>query len=142
MLPAAGPSAVQGRGVVEERRMRRTIQVGLSMLAVVVLFAGAIGTASAHPSGTTYLKVKAAHGGKPNRGNNLSYHGGAIESAVKVYIVWWGPQWSGSGFSTGGYSSGQAQTYLGDFFANLRGRPRAHPPAPDRHGGAARTDPR
>src|SRR5258708_34708717 len=89
MLPAAGPSAVQGRGVVEERRMRRTVQVGLSMLAVVVLFAGAIGTASAHPSGTTYLKVKAAHGGKPNRGNNLSYHGGAIETAAKVYSDWW-----------------------------------------------------
>src|SRR5260370_8191519 len=91
MLPAAGPSAVQGRGVVEERRMRRTVQVGLSMLAVVVLFAGAIGTASAHPSGTTYLKVKAPHGGKPNRGNNPSHPGGAINSAVKVSIVWVAP---------------------------------------------------
>src|SRR5258708_37759393 len=102
MLPAAGPSAVQGRGVVEERRMRRTIQVGLSMLAVVVLFAGAIGTASAHPSGTTYLKVKAAHGGKPNRGNNLSYHGGAIDAAGKGDILWWGPPGTGKSFSTGG----------------------------------------
>src|SRR5260370_36053823 len=100
MLPAAGPSAVQGRGVVEERRMRRTVQVGLSMLAVVVLFAGAIGTASAHPSGTTYLKVKAAHGGKPNRGNNLSYHRGAIESAVTVCIHWGGPHSTGCGLST------------------------------------------
>src|SRR5260370_22552048 len=127
MLPAAGPSAVQGRGVVEERRMRRTVQVGLSMLAVVVLFAGAIGTASAHPSGTTYLKVKAAHGGKPNRGNNLSYHGGAIESAVKVYIVWWGPQWSGRGFSTGGDTTGPAHTSARAFFAHPRGAPSATP---------------
>src|SRR5260370_26270197 len=114
MLPAAGPSAVQGRGVVEERRMRRTVQVGLSMLAVVVLFAGAIGTASAHPSGTTYLKVKAAHGGKPNRGNNLSYHGGAIESAVKVSLPWWAPQWSGTGFPTGRHSRGTAPTHARD----------------------------
>src|SRR5260370_36618004 len=117
MLPAAGPSAVQGRGVVEERRMRRTIQVGLSMLAVVVLFAGAIGTASAHPSGTTYLKVKAAHGGKPNRGNNLSYHGGAIESAVKVYICRWAPHSSGRGVSTSGLSQRPSPTSLPDSFS-------------------------
>src|SRR5260370_40016353 len=119
MLPAAGPSAVQGRGVVEERRMRRTVQVGLSMLAVVVLFAGAIGTASAHPSGTTYLKVKAAHGGKPNRGNNLSYHGGSVESAVKVYIVWRGPQWSGRGFSPGGHPTLHAQADLHGLLPHL-----------------------
>lgn len=101
--------------------MRRTVQVGLSMLAVIVLFAGAVGSASAHQSGTTFLKVKAAHGSKPSRGSNLFYHGGSIESAAKVYIVWWGPQWSGSGFSTGGYSSGQAQTYVSNFFAGVGG---------------------
>src|SRR5260370_14116781 len=117
MLPAAGTSAVQGRGLVEERRMRRTVQVGLSILAVIVLFAGAIGTASAHPSGTTSLKVKAAHGGKPNRGNNLSYHGGAIESAVKVYIVWWGPPWAGRGISTSGLSQRPSPTSLPDSFS-------------------------
>src|SRR5260370_40787450 len=132
MLPAAGPSAVQGRGVVEERRMRRTVQVGLSMLAVVVLFAGAIGTASAPPSGTTYLKVKAAHGGKPNRGNNLSYHGGAIESAGKVYIVWWGPQGAGSGLSNGGYHRRTAQNHLGRLLRQRRRRPRRTLAAPYR----------
>jgi len=51
---------------------------------------------------------------------NLTYHGGPVETAPAVYISWWGPEW-GSGFSSGGYTSAQAQTYSTNFFSNVGG---------------------
>src|SRR5438270_13399967 len=45
----------------------------------------------------------------------LQYGGGSILHPPKLYLVYWGPEWS-AGFSTGGYSSGQAQTYINTFF--------------------------
>src|SRR5438132_1636205 len=110
-----------GRGAVcspqarfrEEGFMRRTVQVGLSLLAVLVLLVSVGGTASAHQAGTTYLKVKGAHSpNHPHQSGNLFYHGGAIEQAAKVYIVWWGSQWA---------SSGAAQTYVSNFFSGVGG---------------------
>ncbi|TMC53108.1 MAG: hypothetical protein E6J20_08530 [Chloroflexi bacterium] len=92
--------------------MRRTVQVGLSLLAVLALLLSVGGTASAHQAGTTYLKVKGAHSpNKPRQSSNLFYHGGAIEQAAKVYIVWWG-DWAGSG---------AAQTYVSNFFSGVGG---------------------
>jgi serine protease len=64
--------------------------------------------------------VQPANPHKPTRNNNLSSHGGAIQVTPKVYISWWGPEW-GSGFSSGGYSSAQAQTYNTGFFSNVGG---------------------
>ena len=62
----------------------------------------------------------AAHGGKL-----LLSHGGAIEKATKVYLVYWGAAWS-TGFSTGTsrtgvYSSSTAQTYIQNFFGTVGG---------------------
>jgi serine protease len=56
------------------------------------------------------------------RSRNMTYHGGPIEQAPAVYISWWGPQW-GTGWkdATTGYTSGQAQTYVTDFFNNVGG---------------------
>ncbi len=53
-------------------------------------------------------------------GTNLVYQGGAVETTPVVYISWWGTQWN-TGFSTGGYTSKQAQTYITDFFNNIGG---------------------
>ncbi|HEU0026307.1 MAG TPA: hypothetical protein VFQ25_04260 [Ktedonobacterales bacterium] len=50
----------------------------------------------------------------------LTYGGGPVETTPSVYIVYWGSQWV-SGFSTGGYTSAQAQTYMQDFFGNVGG---------------------
>jgi hypothetical protein len=102
--------------------MRRTLQIGLSTLAVTVLLVATAGVSSAHAGGAVYLKVnKGAHGARHHSaGSNLFYHGGAIDQSAKVYIDYWGPQW-GTGFSTGGYSSGQAQTYVQDFFTGVGG---------------------
>jgi len=99
--------------------LRRSLHLGLSLLAVLTVSLASAATTSAHESITHVLKVKEAHGGRNHAGANLSYHGGAIEQSVKVYIVYWGPQWAG--FSTGGYTSGQAQTYVQDFFGGVGG---------------------
>ena len=104
--------------------MRRSLQVLLSLLAAGTLLAAATTVTQAHQSGTTFMKIYRSHGGggKPPRGTtNLLYHGGPIEHFARVYAVWWGPQWSGSGFSTGGYTSAQAQTYVSDFFSGVGG---------------------
>lgn len=53
-------------------------------------------------------------------GTSLVYQGGAVETAPKVYIRWWGSQWK-TGFSTGGYSSAKAQTYITNFFSGVGG---------------------
>lgn len=53
-------------------------------------------------------------------GTKLVYQGGSVETAPKVYISWWGSQWS-TGFSTGGYTSAKAQTYITGFFSTVGG---------------------
>ncbi|HEX6547377.1 MAG TPA: hypothetical protein VF134_01380 [Candidatus Dormibacteraeota bacterium] len=57
---------------------------------------------------------------KPRGTTDMTYHGGPVETAPAVYISWWGPEWS-AGFTTGGYTSAQAQTYNTDFFNNVGG---------------------
>ncbi len=102
--------------------MRRPLQLCFSLLAVAVLLAASTASTSAdaHVTKPTFMKVKPAHNVKPRRTANLSYHGGAIEAAARVYVVFWGPDWV-NGFSTGGYSSAQAQTYVTDFFGGVGG---------------------
>jgi len=106
--------------------MRRTFLLCLSSAAAAVLLlatsaASAAAGADKATGGTTYLKVKPVHAQRVHRSTSLLYsHGGAIEQAAKVYIVYWGPQWS-TGFTTGGYTSAQAQTYVHDFFAGVGG---------------------
>src|SRR5438477_11702976 len=81
---------------------------------------GATVTAEAHANKTTVMKVKPAHTQRTHRTSNLSYHGGSIEQSARVYVVWWGPEWA-SGFTTGGYTSAQAQTYNTEFFGHVGG---------------------
>ena len=50
----------------------------------------------------------------------MTYHGGPVSTAPVVYINYWGTQWN-SGFSSGGYTSGQAQTYVQGFFGGVGG---------------------
>ncbi|HTI29862.1 MAG TPA: hypothetical protein VL687_05845 [Methylomirabilota bacterium] len=107
-------------------RSRRLI----ALLAAISMTVVGAGLATAHPSaalspGTEVLPifrghVQPANSHKPVRNNNLSSHGGAIQRTPTVYISWWGPEWS-TGFSSGGYTSAQAQTYNTDFFSNVGG---------------------
>jgi hypothetical protein len=102
--------------------MRRPLQLCFSLLAVAVLVAATTAStgAGANVTRPTFMKVKPAHTAKTHRTGNLYYHGGSIEAAAKVYIVFWGPDWAG-GFSTGGYTSAQAQTYVKDFLGGVGG---------------------
>jgi len=100
--------------------MRRTLHFCFSLLAAATLVLAATPTAGAHEAGTSFMKVKHAHGQKPHQTSLLFSHGGVIEQASKVYVVYWGSQWA-AGFSTGGYTSAQAQTYVQDFFGSVGG---------------------
>ena len=96
-----------------------TLAIGAVAIALILnplaASASAIhGASTYHGMGTRYAKIK------PSRTNNLTYHGGPVETAPAIYISWWGPEWS-AGFSTGGYTSAQAQTYMTDFFNNIGG---------------------
>ena len=100
--------------------MRRTLHFCFSLLAAATLLLAATSTASAHEAGTSFMKVKQGHGQKPHQSSLLFSHGGVIEQTSKVYVVYWGSQWA-AGFSTGGYTSAQAQTYVQDFFGSVGG---------------------
>src|SRR2546428_10797438 len=92
--------------------MRRSVHIGLSLLTVLVLLIATAGTSSAHQDGMHILKVKAAKGGKPHGSANLFSHGGAIESAAKVYIVYWGSDWG---------ANTAARSYIEGFFNGVGG---------------------
>lgn len=99
--------------------MVATLAVGAVAVALILnplsASASAIhGATPYHGMGTRYAKIK------PSRTSNLTYHSGPVETAPAIYISWWGPEWS-AGFSTGGYTSAQAQTYMTDFFNNVGG---------------------
>ena len=92
--------------------MSRIARLSFSVLVVSVLLLATAGTSTANDAGATYMKVKGSHGSKPPRGSTLLFsHGGLVETAPTVFIVYGGPQWQ-SGFTTGGYSSAQAQSYV------------------------------
>lgn len=112
--------------------MRSATRVFLSLAAALALVASTVGvTAAAHdPAGGSSLSgaevmgilhgARGSHGKPKPQNNNLTSGGGDVQTTPKVYISWWGPEWA-SGFSTGGHSSAQAQTYVGDFFGGIGG---------------------
>ena len=103
-----------------------------ALFAALSMLAASAGLASADSSSSAALSpgtevfpifrgyVEQARPNKPGRSNNLSTRGGPIQVTPKVYISWWGPEWAG-GFSTGGYTSTEAQTYNTGFFGNVGG---------------------
>src|SRR5713226_6213937 len=109
----------------EESFMRRALQLGLSVLSVSVLLLATAGTSSAQVAGTDAMGVKGAHAAHHRGSTLLSSHGGAIETAPVVFITYWGASWS-TGFSTGAYTSVQAQNYVQSFFTNVGGSSRSN----------------
>ncbi len=79
-------------------------------------------TVSAHSSAAAphAMGIRNASGHSKSSGSYLKYQGGSVETTPVVYIDYWGSPWS-TGFSTGGYTSAQAQTYVNDFFGNVGG---------------------
>ena len=98
---------------------------GIAALALMLVLspAASVAAASARPVAARVhpmapLGVRGA--ALRTAGTDLVYQGGAVETTPKVYISWWGSQWN-TGFSTGGYSSKTAQTYITDFFSTVGG---------------------
>jgi serine protease len=91
---------------------------------MATLGAGQASAANSSHTASSPQVMHTFHGAKTNpsarRTSNLTYHGGPVEAAPSVYISWWGSQWT-TGFSTGGYTSAQAQTYVTGFFSSVGG---------------------
>src|SRR5215472_14406210 len=51
---------------------------------------------------------------------NLQYNGGSVFTNPGAFVIFWGPDWA-SGFSTGGFSSDQAQNYVTSFLGGVGG---------------------
>lgn len=109
----------------------RSILVSLGIVAAIVAatvfaFGAHVSSASAAAGGSEVfhgkvMKPRQAKGAAPAvTSSNMTYHGGPVSTVPKVYISWWGTQWN-TGFSTGGYTSAQAQTYVTGFFGNVGG---------------------
>ena len=77
----------------------------------------------------------------PSTYNNLIYHGGAVETAPKVYVVFWGSEWdntAGPSYNipatnpgTGAdYTLGELQNYITTFFSGVGTTPSGTPTPP------------
>ncbi|HEX9070206.1 MAG TPA: hypothetical protein VF807_15660, partial [Ktedonobacterales bacterium] len=107
------------RQIMRSILARVTISVAACALALAAspaLAAPQASTAHGHAMGV----FKGAHPAIRAAGTKLVYQGGSVETAPLVYISWWGSQWN-TGFSTGGYTSAQAQAYITGFFTNVGG---------------------
>ncbi len=114
--------------------MRSPARPILALIASLALLLSVTGLAAAArqpdtgraSAGISYMSVYRGHSGesRPAAGRggakNLQSNGGSVQTVPTIYISWWGPEWS-AGFSTGGYSSVQAQAYNVDFFSNVGG---------------------
>jgi hypothetical protein len=119
-----------GGWLYTEHLMRPRRLALLSILAALALIATAGGGAAAARSGQAGL---AAAGGieampifgararpRPQKSPNLLSHGGPIQASPKVYISYWGPEWT-NGFGSGSTSSASAQAYVNGFFDSVGG---------------------
>lgn len=99
----------------------------LVLLFALVLAISAIGSEVAfakQPDVETFIALRprdARSQRPPPKTNLLAFGGGAVQTSTKLYISYWGVEWAG-GFTTGGFSSVQAQTYVEGFFSNVGGR--------------------
>jgi hypothetical protein len=118
---------------------------GVAILGAIVLLVGAVGAGTATSDVSQLTNPKHffwAQGQAPTSSsttnslqNDLIYHGGnagpgaiGVEQTPAVYLVWWGPEWAGKGFTTEDtdgamFSSKTLQSYLASFFQNVGGSP-------------------
>jgi hypothetical protein len=106
-------------------RTRLAVSALTAVVATLVLTLGAsaAGTSargSAPPTARVFRPAGWQQGlaAAPLSAANLSYGGGHVFTSPSVFLIYWGQEWS-TGFSTGGYSSGQAQTYVNSFLGGV-----------------------
>jgi hypothetical protein len=110
-------------------RLRRNLPgllrcIGIAAAAFTLMATlAAVNARPANASEVMHKRVFAPHGMASRASANttpLLYEGGSVETAPTVYIDFWGAEWA-TGFTTGGYSSASAQTYIETFFTNVGG---------------------
>ncbi len=71
--------------------MRRLLAPATALAALAVVIAGSLPAVADNESGLQMMRMK----GHPTvgGGGNLSYHGGGVETAPRVFLVYWGSQW-------------------------------------------------
>ena len=84
--------------------MRRRYLCGalVAVLATAAALSSAAGQTAARSSmklskTTSVMRVFKGKPARPTHSNNLTYRGGAVETAPKVYLVVWGSQWGTNG---------------------------------------------
>jgi len=110
-------------------RNRLIVSASTAVAVTLAFTLGALASGASPQAGApASAKVFRPVGGSPAPAaplasmSNLSYDGGQVFTAPSIFLIYWGPQWS-SGFSTGGYSSAQAQTYVNSFLGGVGGSP-------------------
>jgi serine protease len=106
-------------------RNRLVVSVFIAVVATLAFSLGAAAadasSGSAPPTARVFRPVGGGERGlaAPQlSAANLSYNGGQVFTAPSIFLIYWGREWS-SGFSTGGYSSARAQTYVNSFFGGV-----------------------
>ena len=66
------------------------------------------------PTGPTPAVVPAASSA------NLQYMGGSVFTTPAVFVIFWGPEWN-TGWTSGGFTSAQARTYITSFLGGVGG---------------------
>ena len=102
---------------------RRFVSLGAGAALVLMAVSSASAAGASVPGREVYMPTrgmveKAGHGARPVKSKQLTYHGGVggsgvVTGADKVYLVFWGSQWSSD-------PSGEA-SLLQDFFNHVGG---------------------
>jgi hypothetical protein len=106
-------------------RNRLVVSAFIAVVATLAVALGGLASGTAPQGGPPpTAKVFRPVGGQPGlaalplSAANLSYNGGRVFTVPSIFLIFWGPEWT-SGFSTGGYSSSQAQAYVNTFFGGV-----------------------
>lgn len=102
-------------------RARAMLSALIAVAAVGLFSVGAVASApTAGPAATAKI-FRPTGGIVPAASSaNLRYNGGSIFTTPGVFVIFWGPEWN-TGWTTGGFTSAQAKTYITSFFGGVGG---------------------
>ena len=112
-------------------RVRALLSAFAAVSATVVLASGAFASAPAAAGAPGSAMVFRPVGFHPTTGAapsaitpavdvNLQYMGGSIATSPRSFVIFWGPEWN-TGWTSGGFTSAQAKTYITSFFGGVGG---------------------
>ena len=101
----------------------------VAVVPVMMALGGGLGTAVAAPGGTSdhmhFMQVFKSRTHNGGGTSNLTFHGGQVETAPAVYIVYWGSWWNSAtvtGSENGNsYGPSTAMAYVNAFFNGVGG---------------------